>query len=287
MVDMKTSMVEILVDREIEADVLELLKDNWRSWASKNDVDFSDASYWREEMLPWIEWLRDVPDTLVALKKEFDEMNVGGGDDGIFTLLDYIQAYTGTANLDEKSTTPLTRVLRHLQNGVQYLFGSGIGQRRLKSAHVGLFEDVETAKFMLTMKDSRPGVDRNIILRSAALSGNAPLVKVLLDDPRVDPTDKDDEAMQNAIMEGNHEVVGVLLVDGRASVETAVSAFKRWVALRADNPRAASETHRTTGLRLIGMMLSTDDRVEDVASLLTLCSDLPPPQSATDSVVSL
>ena len=279
-VDMDASMEEILADEKNKADVLERLKDNWFMWAGTHGVDGSDASWWHAEMWPWVDWLRDVPDTLVGLRKSFDELNFGNDDgcDGLFPLLNYIQVYTGTAILDFKGTSPLTRVLRHLQEQQSYRGMCGSGFRARQTANVILYRDVENAKFMLTMKDARPGVNSNIIIRNAALNGNVPLVKALLDDPRVDPRDKENRTIQDAVMGGWSGVVELLLVDGRADTKVAVSALKRRMTVVIDGKTLHTlsglppkeDIQRDQGLREIAVLLSEDDRVDDETSCALL-----------------
>lgn len=63
-----------------------------------------------------------------------------------------------------------------------------------------------------------PSANSNEALMIAAVDGDAKTMELLLKDPRVDPTDRDDLALQRAVQFLRLEVVLLLLRDGRSSV---------------------------------------------------------------------
>lgn len=70
-----------------------------------------------------------------------------------------------------------------------------------------------------------PGADDNIAIRSA---GNAQVAKLLLSDPRVDPTAKNSDSLYQAVVHGKEDVVKVLLDDGRADPAANMCACLLW-----------------------------------------------------------
>jgi len=70
-----------------------------------------------------------------------------------------------------------------------------------------------------------PGADDNMAIRSA---GNAQVAKLLLSDPRVDPTAKNSDSLFQASAHGRPDVVKVLLDHGRADPAVNMCACLIW-----------------------------------------------------------
>jgi hypothetical protein len=60
-----------------------------------------------------------------------------------------------------------------------------------------------------------PSSRNNYFVRLASSKGFAEIVKLLLTDPRVNPSVKDNEALFNAVRNGNIETVKVLMEYGK------------------------------------------------------------------------
>lgn len=66
-------------------------------------------------------------------------------------------------------------------------------------------------------KTSSPAADNNIAIRRASRAGHVEIVKLLLQDKRVDPSANSSEAISDAIKIGNMEIVNLLLQDERVN----------------------------------------------------------------------
>ena len=71
----------------------------------------------------------------------------------------------------------------------------------------------------LLLNDPRvdPSADNNFSVRRASANGRVEVVKLLLNDPRVDPSADNNDAIQQASRYGNSEVVRLLLNDLRVN----------------------------------------------------------------------
>jgi hypothetical protein len=81
----------------------------------------------------------------------------------------------------------------------------------------------DIVQYLLSKVD--PGEDDNMAIRSA---GNAQVAKLLLLDPRVDPTAKNSDSLFQASAHGRPDVVKVLLDDGRADPAVNMCACLLW-----------------------------------------------------------
>ena len=70
--------------------------------------------------------------------------------------------------------------------------------------------DTETVHTLLA-SGVDPSKNHNIALRMAALYGQTEIVKMLLADPRVDVTDRDNDAIHKAEAAGHWEIVDLLM----------------------------------------------------------------------------
>lgn len=61
-----------------------------------------------------------------------------------------------------------------------------------------------------------PAFGKNVSLREAAVRGETQIVRELLQDPRVDPTDVSFQALRDSCTKGNLEIINLLLEDGRS-----------------------------------------------------------------------
>jgi ankyrin repeat protein len=76
-------------------------------------------------------------------------------------------------------------------------------------------KNIEVLKLLLNDKDIDPSNNKNVAIIIASFYGNIEAVKLLLQDKRVDPSDRKNEALMKSIENGKTEVVRLLLQDKR------------------------------------------------------------------------
>lgn len=81
----------------------------------------------------------------------------------------------------------------------------------------------EVVKLLLNDPRVDPSVSYNSAIRFASRNGHSEVVKLLLDDPRVDPSADDNEALRQASQNGHIEVVKLLLADSRVDPSAVAS----------------------------------------------------------------
>jgi ankyrin repeat protein len=60
-----------------------------------------------------------------------------------------------------------------------------------------------------------PSIHSNLLLRTASGGRHAEIVRLLLNDPRVNPSDNNNDALSWAVMSENYEIVRMLLTYGK------------------------------------------------------------------------
>jgi len=111
----------------------------------------------------------------------------------------------------------------------------------------------EIVKMLLTDPRVNP---TNKLFRDACRFGYAETVRVLLSDPRVDPTDMDNEAIMSAIICGHFQVVVELLADPRTKLEV--------FGIRALRLAFAKNHHTIANLLLAKLGVKNFNRIHDV-----------------------
>ena len=89
---------------------------------------------------------------------------------------------------------------------------------------------IEVVKVLLNDSRVNPAADTNYAIRLTAANGHVEVVKVLLADPRVDPTADGNYAIRWAARNGHTEVVKVLLNDSRVNPADDNNYAIRWAA---------------------------------------------------------
>ena len=99
------------------------------------------------------------------------------------------------------------------------------------------YENIEVALYLLSLLEVDPTREDDFALRNSAMRGNTELVRALLSNPTVDPNMGLDQALVN----GHHEVVQLLLEDSRLvmprSAELNLAFYKAVNADRVDAVR--------------------------------------------------
>ncbi|KAJ3256487.1 hypothetical protein HK103_005485 [Boothiomyces macroporosus] len=162
----------------------------------------------------------------------------------------------------------LPAVKQHLQrisnscklNIIEYGSGDTTSLMLLESMDTDLAESltvccqygyIESVKYLLS-RDIDPTWNRNKPIRVAARFNHLQIVQLLLENPKVNPSDCDNEILQDAASGGRYEIVDLLMKDGRVDPSfpndqpILIAAQKlnfRIVDLLLDDPRVDPSSH--------------------------------------------
>jgi ankyrin repeat protein len=98
----------------------------------------------------------------------------------------------------------------------------------IKAAKTG---DVEKVRLLLTDPRVDPSANNNVAIQQASHNGHLEVVRLLLTDPRTDPAADDNDAIQWASRNGHLEVVRLLLTDPRTDPAANNNFAIQWASI--------------------------------------------------------
>ena len=230
-------MVDILAADELELILMQRLESAWPPWARARGLNWVNTNKYAKQIKTWMLWLKQgLPRTLEELRQQTKHVVL---ENAWGVLLDFIQAYMGTADLNTNYKTPMTRVLRSDSVDV---FVSTPKTRKTRQIlrMTGMWADVDTARFCLQFSDVDPitgiahaaATGRTDVvalmlklinpegpkanwLCVPCMNGHAEVVKLLLAHGRADPNGSNGQGFYEAIKRGHTQVVEALLADPR------------------------------------------------------------------------